>query len=216
MPDERQDAIEAVAAEWVSRLSGEPLRPDERRALDGWLAEHPDHRATFDYARATWAELGVLRAAPGSLACDFVPPRAQGRAAAPPAHGPAKRGRRPPDIHPNVADIYRRKVERLWDALRRPQERDQAAAAIRDLIERITLTPGPKRGQVDAILHGEVGAILEWMGSQALNNKTDTPSAGVSVSVVAGACNQLKKTQHVEELAQWATRRGELRWAVQP
>ena len=91
-----------------------------------------------------------------------------------------------PDIHPNVADIYRRKVERLWEALRRPQERDQAAAAIRDLIERITLTPGPKRGQIDATLHGEVGAILEWMGSQALKNKTDTPSSGVSVSVVAG------------------------------
>ena len=35
-------------------------------------------------------------------------------------------------------------------------------------------------------------------------------------SLVAGACNQLKKTQHVGELAQWATKRGELRWAAQP
>ena len=203
MPDERQDAIEAVAAEWVSRLSGEPLRPDERRALDGWLAEHPDHRATFDYARATWAELGVLRAAPGSLACDFVPPRAQGRAAAPPAHGPAKRGRRPPDIHPNVAGIYRRKVERLSDALQNPQESNEAAAAIRGLIERITLTPGPKRGQIDATLHGDLGTILEWTTSKHRKNKTDTPGAGVSVSVVAGARGQ----RYQQELFQAAAGR---------
>jgi site-specific DNA recombinase len=32
-----------------------------------------------------------------------------------------------PDIHPNVAGIYRRKVERLAEALQRPQERDEAA-----------------------------------------------------------------------------------------
>ena len=32
-----------------------------------------------------------------------------------------------PDILPNVAGIYRRKVERLSDALQRPQERDEAA-----------------------------------------------------------------------------------------
>ncbi len=36
-----------------------------------------------------------------------------------------------PDIHPNVAGIYRRKVERLAEALKHPQERDEAAAAIR-------------------------------------------------------------------------------------
>ena len=53
-----------------------------------------------------------------------------------------------PDIHPNVAGIYRRKVERLAEALRRPQERDEAAEAIRALIDRITLTPGPKRGEI--------------------------------------------------------------------
>jgi len=57
-----------------------------------------------------------------------------------------------PDIHPNVAGIYRRKVERLAEALRSPTERDEAAEAVRSLVERITLTPGAKRGQIDATL----------------------------------------------------------------
>jgi hypothetical protein len=35
----------------------------------------------------------------------------------------------------------RRKVERLAEALRKPEERDEAADAIRALIEKITLTP---------------------------------------------------------------------------
>ena len=94
-----------------------------------------------------------------------------------------------PDIHPNVAGIYRRKVERLSEALQRPQERDEAAEAIRGLIERITLTPGPKRGQIDATLQGDLGTILEWTARTGRKNKTDTPSPGVSVSVVAGARN---------------------------
>jgi len=91
-----------------------------------------------------------------------------------------------PDIHPNVAGIYRRKVERLAEALQRPQERDEAAASIRALIERITLTPGPRRGQIDATLHGDLRTILEWTERR----KQNTPGAGlagVSVSVVAGA-----------------------------
>jgi len=95
-----------------------------------------------------------------------------------------------PDLHPNVAVIYRRKVERLAAALRHPQERDEAAEAIRALIERITLTPGPERGQIDATLHGDLNKILEWATRTGQNNKTDTPDAGVSVSVVAGTRNQ--------------------------
>jgi site-specific DNA recombinase len=94
-----------------------------------------------------------------------------------------------PDLHLNVAGIYRRKVERLAEALRRPQERraraDEAAEAIRGLIERITLTPGAKRGEIAATLHGELGTILEWTAQ-----KQNTPGAfasGVSVSVVAEA-----------------------------
>ncbi len=43
--------------------------------------------------------------------------------------------------------------------------RRSRGGAIRGLIERIVLTPGEKRGQMDAVLHGERGTILEWAGS---------------------------------------------------
>ena len=55
-----------------------------------------------------------------------------------------------PDIHPNISEIYRRRVERLAEALHQPEERDEAADAIRALIERVTLTPAARRGQGDA------------------------------------------------------------------
>jgi transmembrane sensor len=84
-PEDRREAIEATAAAWVIRLCGDPLSPEERRALDRWLAEHPDHRMAFDDARSTWVDLGRLRNAPGSLAGDIVPPpsRAAGLRRAP-------------------------------------------------------------------------------------------------------------------------------------
>ena len=88
-----------------------------------------------------------------------------------------------PDIHPNVAAISRRKVERLAEALRRPQERNEAAEAIRALIERITLTPGPKRGEIVATLHGDLAKILEWAVQ-----KQNTPGAFASGVSVFGGC----------------------------
>ena len=91
-----------------------------------------------------------------------------------------------PDIHPNVADLYRRKVERLAEALRDPRERAAAAEAVRSPIERIVLTPGAKRGEMNATLYGDLGAVLEWT-AKGRKNETDTPSSGMSVSVVAGA-----------------------------
>ena len=90
-----------------------------------------------------------------------------------------------PDIHPNVAEIYRCKVERLAEALRRQEERDEAADAIRALVERITLAPGAKRGEIAATLHGDLGTILEWTAQK--QNTPGRASSGVSVSVVAGA-----------------------------
>ena len=97
-----------------------------------------------------------------------------------------------PDIHPNVAGIYRRKVVRLADALNHPDDRHEATAALRGLIERIVLTPGGKRGELHATLHGELGTIMEWIARTKPAGKdakscasTDYP--GLSVSVYARA-----------------------------
>ena len=98
-----------------------------------------------------------------------------------------------PDIHPNIAGIYAKKVERLVEALNRLEDRDEAADAIRGLIERVTLTPGPKRGEVHVTLQGEFGAILEWLAAREKKEarNDDSPGAcatglGVSSKLVAG------------------------------
>ena len=87
-----------------------------------------------------------------------------------------------PDIHPNIAGIYRRKVARLADALKHPEDRDEAATAIRGLIERIVLTPGEKWGEVHATLYGDLGTILEWAAEGDGKNRGGTSPPGVSVS----------------------------------
>jgi site-specific DNA recombinase len=80
-----------------------------------------------------------------------------------------------PDILPNVCAVYRKKVQRLAAALNDPREQAEAAEAIRALIERITLRPGPNRGEVDATLHGELGTIMRWIGAQPIGtNKRPT------------------------------------------
>jgi DNA invertase Pin-like site-specific DNA recombinase len=67
-----------------------------------------------------------------------------------------------PDVLPNVADLHRRKVERLIEALDSADERTEAATALRSLINRIVLTPGPKRGEVRIELQGDLETVLRW------------------------------------------------------
>ncbi len=58
-----------------------------------------------------------------------------------------------PDVHPNIAHVYRRNVERFTEALDDPDGgRREAAEALRSLIGEFVLTPGPKRGEVHAEL----------------------------------------------------------------
>jgi site-specific DNA recombinase len=96
-----------------------------------------------------------------------------------------------PDILPSTSKIYAKKVGRLAEALSQPDDRAEATEALRNLIERIALSPGPCRGEMNATLYGELDTILSWMARQAQEKsmKTKTPAAvaaGVSVSVVAG------------------------------
>ena len=86
----------------------------------------------------------------------------------------------------DLPDIHRCKVARLAEALDHPEDRD-AAAAIRGLIEHIVLTPGEKWAEMDAVLRGDLGTILEWAGNGRESTKTEIPMPEMSVSVVAGA-----------------------------
>ncbi|MFC3061564.1 recombinase family protein [Paenirhodobacter populi] len=97
-----------------------------------------------------------------------------------------------PDMLPSAATVYARKIARLIEALNQPEERQEAAATMRVLIEKIVLTPGPNRGEIDAVLYGELGAILNWIerrdsGQTAKKTKPANRLAGLSVSMVAGA-----------------------------
>jgi DNA invertase Pin-like site-specific DNA recombinase len=88
-----------------------------------------------------------------------------------------------PAIHPNMADAYRRKVERLVETLDQSEIRDEAANALRSIIARIVLMPGEKRGQLHAALHGELPTILEF----ANDNAHSAPAPLVMSQVSSGS-----------------------------
>lgn len=72
-----------------------------------------------------------------------------------------------PDIHPNIANLYRLRLERLAEALNDPDDGRQAAESLRPLIGEIVLTPGTKRGEVHAELCGELFGILDLANAEA-------------------------------------------------
>ena len=67
-----------------------------------------------------------------------------------------------PDIHPGIAEIYKRKVAKLTETLRDPDTRLDASSDLRALVGRIVLHPGDKRGEIHATLHGSLMGILEF------------------------------------------------------
>ncbi|MEW9613861.1 DNA resolvase [Shinella sp. S4-D37] len=96
-----------------------------------------------------------------------------------------------PDLLPSASAIYAKKVAKLTEALNNPEEQVQAAEALRMLIEKIVLTPSPNRGEIDALLYGELSQILNWVERKAIGktSKTRKPAAsatGLLESVVAG------------------------------
>ncbi len=106
-----------------------------------------------------------------------------------------------PDVHPNVAELYRRKVERLSMAL---DERDEAAQALRALIDRIVLEPGPQRGEVLATLYGDLETILAWaadQGGQRQEAVMGFPAGALSVAVNTRACVGDPLDRHAQRMS---------------
>ena len=92
-----------------------------------------------------------------------------------------------PDVNPNIAEVYRRKVARLAETLTDPQTNQEASMAIRSLIGDIVLMPGTKRGEVHATLRGELMNILDFASGR---NTPGTSMSRVITTAVASPCNQ--------------------------
>ena len=96
-----------------------------------------------------------------------------------------------PRLHPNLARIYRDKIENLIAALNSTDMVSEAAEAIRSLITAVRLVP--VHDQLEIELYGELAALL----SLGLANKHKHPRSndpGVQVTLVAGARSHLYRT----------------------
>lgn len=96
-----------------------------------------------------------------------------------------------PDIHPGIAETFRRRIDRLTAALDHPDDAAEAAEAIREIIDRIVITPGRTRRDFSVTLQGELGTILDWIdrtGKLGYKPAIDTRSSQLSVSVKTRAC----------------------------
>jgi site-specific DNA recombinase len=96
-------------------------------------------------------------------------------------------------LHPNAAEIYRRKVAELELALNDDSIKAEAAEILRSLIDRVVLTPsaGAPDG-LDTQLHRDLAAVLALSDENADKQKLPgLVGPGSQLSVVAGARNHL-------------------------
>jgi hypothetical protein len=97
-------------------------------------------------------------------------------------------------LHPNAAEIYRRKVAELELALNEESIKAEAADVLRSLIDRVVLTPAAEAPDgIDARLYGELAAVLA-LGNADEQKLPAAGAAGSQLSVVAGARNHLYRT----------------------
>ncbi len=95
------------------------------------------------------------------------------------------------ELHPNLADVYRRKVEALEASLSADEEiRREAVPILRSLIHRIVLQTGEKRGEMIIEVHSEPGAVLalasgdptvsdQWMIKVVAEEGLEPPTRGL-------------------------------------
>jgi site-specific DNA recombinase len=96
----------------------------------------------------------------------------------------------PPALHPNLAQVYRQKVERLERALHDPLVNAAAVEALRSLIDAVLVYPRERRGEVLMELRGDLAAFLHLregpLGMNAGPGEGSSGSHRVMGSLVAG------------------------------
>ena len=95
-------------------------------------------------------------------------------------------------LHPNAADIYKRKVADLEASLAKPEICLQAGEALAALIAKIVLIPADDQPDHMAIeLHGDLAAILSAAGTKGRDTKADRPGPGARNGAGPGASGHL-------------------------
>ncbi len=93
-----------------------------------------------------------------------------------------------PLIHPNLAEVYRQRVDRLHEALQDPATRAEAFELIRSLIDEIRLVPDD--GELRIELKGELAGILALAAGSKKPGNLSAAGLNEQIKMVAGACNQ--------------------------
>ena len=92
-----------------------------------------------------------------------------------------------PRLHPNIAEVYRRKVEELHSALRE-EDAGPARELIRGLVEAIVLIPESGRLRIE--VRGELAAILRLSGCANAKAPAGGPELlAEQIKMVAGVRN---------------------------
>jgi len=96
-----------------------------------------------------------------------------------------------PLIHPNLAELYRRKVKALAHAVNDPDTRTEAFEVIRSLIDSVVLTPVDGQLQID--LRGELVGILSLCDTKG-KPASQVGKRAAQIKMVAGARYQPFRT----------------------
>jgi hypothetical protein len=89
---------------------------------------------------------------------------------------------RQPLLHPNLAEVYRRKVAVLAEALAEDAMQDEAFELIRALIDNIVLVPEGEELGIE--IHGELAGILDAV--PAKQNARPEPASLAQIKVLRG------------------------------
>lgn len=91
------------------------------------------------------------------------------------------------ELHPNIAELYRRKVINLQNLLSDETTRPRAMETIRSMIERIEVAKGAERGRPSVVLVGALAAILDYVVGSTQQKAAAVGSGFCRVLMVAGA-----------------------------